>query len=245
MRVIPVVDVMRGVAVHAVKGHREDYLPLESRFSATSDPVEVASRLRSEFGFDELYAADLDGITGGDVNLSLIARLCGIGGVKVMVDAGINTSSKAEALLNTGVGSIVVGTETLRHLEDLTGIVEASEGVVVTGSLDLKKGVVVSKCRRLSGLKPPEAAEMLVDGGVGQLILLDISRVGSEAGADTRLVEEVAEAVGLPLLVGGGVASIRDILALRNAGASGVLVATALYKGRLSKRSLDTVRGIR
>ncbi|MFQ6134620.1 MAG: HisA/HisF-related TIM barrel protein [Nitrososphaerales archaeon] len=244
MRIIPVVDIMRGVVVQAVKGYREEYRPLETDLSATADPVEVASGLKSRFGFDELYTADLDGIMRGEADLSLLARLCRIGGMKVTADAGVNSPSKARALLDTGVASIIVGTETLGRLKDLAGIIEASGSVPVTGSIDVKDVKVVSKCVELKGVKPPEAARMFEDSGVEQLILLDVSRVGSEVGVDVGLVEETVGAVGLPLLVGGGVASIGDILALRDAGASGVLVATALYRGRLSRRELDTVRGV-
>jgi phosphoribosylformimino-5-aminoimidazole carboxamide ribotide isomerase len=243
LRIIPVIDTLRGVVVHAVQGHREEYHPLETEFSAAADPVEVASGLKSRFGCDELYVADLDGIMRGEADLSLLARLCRIGGMKVIADAGVNSPSKARALVDTGVVGVIVGTETLGRLEDMEEIIEVSGGVPVTGSIDIKGEKVISRCAALKGVRPLEAARMLEDNGVGQLILLDIGRVGSEVGVDVSLVEETVRAVDLPLLVGGGVASIEDVLALRNAGASGVLVATALYRGRLSRRDLDSVRG--
>ena len=65
MRVIPVIDLKGGVAVHAVRGERERYRPLRSRIAEGSDPVELTRAVRERFGLDELYVADLDAIAGG------------------------------------------------------------------------------------------------------------------------------------------------------------------------------------
>ena len=64
MRVIPVIDLKGGVAVHAVRGDRERYRPLRSGIAEGSDPVEVTRAVRERFGLDELYVADLDAIGG-------------------------------------------------------------------------------------------------------------------------------------------------------------------------------------
>ena len=64
MRVIPVIDLKGGVAVHAVRGERERYRPVRSRIAAGSDPVELTRAVRDRFGLDEVYVADLDAIAG-------------------------------------------------------------------------------------------------------------------------------------------------------------------------------------
>ena len=65
MRVIPVIDLKGGLAVHAVRGDRERYRPLRSRIAEGSDPVDLTHAVRERFGLDELYVADLDAIGGG------------------------------------------------------------------------------------------------------------------------------------------------------------------------------------
>ena len=75
MRVIPVIDLKRGVAVHAVRGDRERYRPLRSRIAAGSDPVELTRAVRKRFGFDELYVADLDAIAGWPGNSDVVGAL--------------------------------------------------------------------------------------------------------------------------------------------------------------------------
>ncbi|MCL4436238.1 MAG: HisA/HisF-related TIM barrel protein [Thaumarchaeota archaeon] len=241
-RVIPVIDIMQGTAVHAVGGHREDYRPLKSTLSVASDPVEVALGLKEQFGFDELYTADLDGITKGEANLPLLSKIFATKDLSVMVDSGVNSPEEAERLLEIGAVKVVIGSETLNSLDSLGRVVDAVGGTSATGSVDVKDGKVLSRCRELVEAKPVKAARILEGCGVGELILLDLSRVGSETGVDAHLVEAIVGAVDLPLLVGGGVSSIDDMRSLRDAGASGVLVTTALHRGLLSRREIDTVR---
>ena len=75
MRVIPVIDLKGGVAVHAVRGDRERYRPLRSRIAEGSDPVQLTRAVRERFGLDELYVADLDAIAGGPGNPDVVAAL--------------------------------------------------------------------------------------------------------------------------------------------------------------------------
>lgn len=245
MRVIPVIDIMGGEVVHAIKGYREEYRPLKSTLFNTLDPVEVASELKRIFGFDELYVADLDGIMKGEANIPLLRRLCKTGGTNVLVDAGVNVFSKALALMQTGVADIIVGTETLGYLEDLLKIVKVSGNNSITGSIDIKNGKVLSKCRQLSDVSPLNVAKLLEDSGVKQIILLDISRVGSESGVDVGVAKSILNVISVPLLVGGSVSTLKDIFALREIGVEGVLVATVLHNARLNRRDIDFIRGVR
>ena len=245
LRVIPVIDIMQGKVVHAIKGYREEYRPLNSKILETQDPVEVASELKRRFGFDELYVADLDGIMKDEVTLSVLCNICKTGNLKVMVDAGVNNAAKAQALLSSGVAGIIVGTETLETLEDLLTIVNLSRNVPIIGSIDIKDGKVLSKCRELSSASPPKVAKLFKDCGVKQIMLLDISRVGSEAGVKIDIAKSILNKVSLPLLVGGGVSSLKDIFALRAIGVSGVLVATVLHNAQLNKQEIDFVRNLK
>jgi phosphoribosylformimino-5-aminoimidazole carboxamide ribotide isomerase len=94
MRLIPVLDVRGGAAVHAVGGNREHYRPLSSRWCDGADPVRVARAMRDRFAFEELYLADLDAILGQPPNRALYARLHALG-FRLWVDAGIRTSEDA------------------------------------------------------------------------------------------------------------------------------------------------------
>lgn len=245
MRVIPVIDILHGEVVHAIKGYREKYLPLKSELFGTLDPIETASELKRIFGFEELYVADLDGIINDTPNLSLLNNICKIGDLKVLADSGVNNSSKAIEVMQTNVSNIIVGTETLGSIDDLCKIVKLSRNIPITGSVDIKDEKVLSKCSELTDISPSKVAEILEDNGAEQIILLDISQVGSESGVDINLAESIINSISVPLLVGGSVTTLKDIVALREIGVSGVLIATGLHKSRLNKHEINFIKGIK
>lgn len=243
MRVIPVIDVLNGVVVHARRGRRERYRPLKSALCEGSDPVRVAEAFRSVFGFGELYLADLDAITRGTLNPALIREVSEVRGVRFMVDAGVDSLQVARVLVESGASRVVVGTETLRAVADLEGILRGLGEDRVTVSIDSVEGLVISRCGDLAGLRPWEAARMAESVGVGELIVLELSRVGSGRGVDVASIRRVIDAVAVPVVAGGGVRDVRDVLTLRDVGASGVLVATALHEGAITREDLRLVEG--
>jgi phosphoribosylformimino-5-aminoimidazole carboxamide ribotide isomerase len=208
VRVVGVIDLKGGTAVHAVRGERERYRPI-------GDPLSVARR----YGLDELYVADLDAIAGGPLQTAAIASLAGT--ARVMVDAG---DSEPQALLDLGVDRVVVGTETLADADTLP-----PDAVL---SVDLFAGRVLSRDPQLAGLPALDAVARLA--GQREVIVLDLERVGTGAGPDVATIAEIHAAFPeLSLLAGGGVRDAEDLRALEDAGAAGALVATALLRGGL------------
>jgi len=240
VRVIPVMDLSNGVVVHAVKGEREKYKPLRSRICPSSNPVEVALAFKS-LGLKELYVADLDMIRGRGRNLNLLPTIKGLTGLRIMVDAGVNSAAEAEEVLRSGASKVVVGTETLRGLNELREILEAVGSDRVAVSVDLKFGSIISLSTELSGMGPLNLAKTLQEVGVGELIVLELTRVGSRLGPDVELAELVVGAVTVPVIVGGGIRSVNDILELLRVGVSGVLVATVLHDGALKAEDLARI----
>jgi phosphoribosylformimino-5-aminoimidazole carboxamide ribotide isomerase len=213
VRVVGVIDLVAGAAVHAVRGERERYRPL-------GDPLAVARR----FGRDELYVADLDAIAGTGANGAAIAALAGE--ARVMVDAGVSEPGQARALLELGVDRVVVGTETLG---DAAALARLPEAVL---SVDLRDGRVLARDPGLAGLPALDALARLHHAALREVIVLDLARVGTGAGPDVALIGEIHAAYPeLELLAGGGVRDAADLRALEAAGAAGALVGTALHRG--------------
>jgi phosphoribosylformimino-5-aminoimidazole carboxamide ribotide isomerase len=220
MRVVGVIDLKGGTAVHAVRGERERYRPL-------GDPLAVARAYR-ELGLEELYVADLDAIAGADLN-PVVAALASE--ARVMVDAGVDEPARARALLDLGVHRVVVGTETLADADALDRL----PGAVL--SVDLRDGRTLSPDPRLTGLPALDALVRLHPPH--EVIVLDLARVGTGSGPDVALVAELHAAFGdLELLAGGGVRDVDDLRALADAGAAGALVGTALHRGVIGPREL-------
>jgi phosphoribosylformimino-5-aminoimidazole carboxamide ribotide isomerase len=242
MRVIPVIDLKDGRAVHAVRGERERYRPVRSLIAAEDgDPLSLARAFRSDLRLDELYVADLDAISGHGAHAGTIGALAHE--ARVMVDAGAGEPEAAQALLDLGAHRIVVGTETLTGPGALDRLLGALPDGAVVLSLDLRDGRVLSPHPHLAGLPALDAVARLHRTGLREAIVLDLARVGTGAGPDLRPIADIHAAFpDLALLAGGGVRDEEDLRALGDAGAAGALVATALHSGVIGPRELAALR---
>lgn len=239
LKVIPVVDVLNGVAVHAMRGERRRYLPLRSVLCDAVDPVDVALTFAT-LGFGSLYLADLDAILGESPNLALYQRIKAKACLDFMVDAGISEVVEARKLLKRGVSNVVIGTETLRGLDFVNQAVKSFGTTQVVVSIDLKRGKVMSVSENVRSMNPVSLAQTLEEIGVKQVILLDLDRVGTERGANVDVLKKVLKKTNIKVLVGGGIRNLQDLENLRKLGVSGALVATALHNGKLEVDKLKS-----
>jgi len=235
-------DLRDGVVVHAVAGERDKYEPIRSVLCSSPEPLEVASALR-RLGFDEIYVADLDSIEGRGSNLERALLIKRELGFKLLLDAGVEGLEDCLRLLDAEVDVVVVGTETLRSLSDLKRIVERAGRSRVVASVDLKEGRLLTRDSALSEAGDvAKVAEALASTGVGALLLLELSRVGSRAGPAFEEASRILSRVSIPLLVGGGVRGLDDLVRLRDMGVAGALVATSLHDGSLTPEDLKLLR---
>jgi phosphoribosylformimino-5-aminoimidazole carboxamide ribotide isomerase len=242
MRVVGVIDLKDGTAVHAVRGERERYRAVSSVIGGDDgDALALVRGLRAELGLAELYVADLDAITGDGDNAALLGALAGE--ARLMVDAGVSEPARARALLDLGAQRVIVGTETLTGLDALTRLLAQVPGDALIVSVDLREGRALSADPELAGLPALEVVGRLHRAGLREAIVLDLARVGSGAGPDVALIAEIHAAFpDLELLAGGGVRDVEDLRALDAAGAAGALVATALHSGVIGARELEGLR---
>jgi phosphoribosylformimino-5-aminoimidazole carboxamide ribotide isomerase len=239
MRIIPVIDLLNGQAVHAVAGHRAAYRPLVTPLCSDPSPVALAAVFAEQLRLNDLYVADLNAIQFGDLQWPLIDKLRQPG-VHLWLDAGIHSSAHAQAIMRrldagrADKASLVVGLETFRDPDELEELAKKIGANRVVFSLDLKAG------RPLAGDRwprsPLDIARRVVQAGLYRLILLDLSAVGRGQGpADLPLCEALlAEWRHLELTTGGGIRSLEDLRLLRRLGCYAALIATALHDGRIS-----------
>lgn len=237
LRVIPVIDVLNGVVVHAVRGMREKYRPLESALCRTANPLDVASTFRS-LGFRELYVADLDAILGGRLSLSLWRQLRTTGLV-TMVDAGTASLTNADALLATGVSRVVIGTETLTYPNFLREAIDRFGSDRIRLSLDMRNGRLLTRSDKLEGSDLLSAYKLFRSMGVTSFIVLDLARVGSLEGFDAQLLETLIKTNHGEIFVGGGIRDLSDLKKLEGIGVQGALIATSLHSGVLTIQQLE------
>jgi phosphoribosylformimino-5-aminoimidazole carboxamide ribotide isomerase len=237
MRIIPVLDVLGGVVVRGVGGRRREYRPVVSRLTASSAPPDVARAFAEHFALTELYLADLDAIAGAAPAWATYADLHA-GGFRLWVDAGVRRPADAQALVQAGVATAVVGLETVAGPAALREIV-SELGARAIFSLDLRDGAPLGEGAGWEGDAWSVAARA-VGLGVRRLLVLDLARVGVGAGTGTEaLCARLATAYPeVELSAGGGVRGAADLRQLRDCGVRAVLVASALHDGALTAADL-------
>ena len=225
--VVPAVDMQDGQVVQLVGGER-------GTGKTYGDPVEAAQRW-VEAGAETLHLVDLDGaFEGKRENAHAIEAVLDAVAVDVQLGGGIRTAEDAIDLLDSGVDRVILGTAAVENPEIVAEISEEHpESVLV--SLDAKDGeVVVSGWTEGTGLDPAEAAGRYEDLGAGGILFTDVDVEGQLDGVRTEPVKRVVEAVDIPVIASGGVATIDDIRALEAAGAAAVVVGSALYQGEFT-----------
>lgn len=244
MQIIPVIDIMRGIAVHARRGERSAYRPIQSVLLQGADPVALLRAYRATFKSDAVYIADLDAIMHSGDNLDVIAKMAAAESqCDLLVDAGIRNVAQAGWLLDTGAKKVIIATESLSSLAEASALVTVLGAERALVSLDLTAHVVTWQ-EPSTGLKDPaEAAARLLSRGCRDAILLEMDRIGTGVGADAELLGRVATAApGMRFIVGGGIASVAELVRLQRAGASGVLLATTLHNGTITRADLEGVK---
>jgi phosphoribosylformimino-5-aminoimidazole carboxamide ribotide isomerase len=244
MRIIGVLDLRNGRAVHARAGQRDRYAPVQSVAGEAIEPGDaraLASIYRDRFGLGELYAADLDAIEGRAPQDQLVSSLAAYG--TLWLDAGVASASRARHALTLGAAHVIVGLETLSSWDALDEICAVVGGGRIAFSLDLRDGKPVGDQSVTCGESAYAVAARAADAGVASIVVIDLARVGTGDGIDVRLVTRVREAApDATLLAGGGVRGIDDLARLSDAGCDGALVATALHDGRIAAGELIAAR---
>ena len=232
--VIPAVDMQDGEVVQLVQGER-------GTEKTYGDPVEAAERW-VEAGAETLHLVDLDGAFEGErENADAVEAIRDAVSVDVQLGGGIRTAEDAVGLLERGVDRVILGTAAVEN-PDIVGEIGEEHPDSVVVSLDAKDGeVVVSGWTESTGLDPAEAAARYEELGAGAILFTDVDVEGKLAGVQTDRVRAVVEAVEIPVVASGGVATLDDVRALRDAGAAAVVVGTALYEGTFTLTEAQSV----
>jgi phosphoribosylformimino-5-aminoimidazole carboxamide ribotide isomerase len=231
MEIIPVIDLKAGAVVRARMGRRDQYRPIETPLSPTSDPVDVTCGLLSVYPFETVYIADLDAIEGrGDNRVALMRLTAEFPRLTLWVDNGICERGSAEDWLDAGWGQLVLGSETQ---PDATLVRHFANDPRVTLSLDF----------RGPSFQGPRA--LLEETGCWpqRVIAMTLARVGSGTGPDLdRLCGIRDTASGKKVYAAGGVRDAADLVTLKLAGIAGALVASCLHDGRLTGKDIAALK---
>ena len=225
MLIIPVIDLKNGQAVHAIGGNRDQYEPLSTHLCDSSDPLNVAQAYLEFHPFTTLYIADLDAIEKTGSHHVLVERLLQqFPELSVWLDAGFSQFNALEAWTHNPRLRPVLGSESQSQANLVRAILAQYAAQYPLLSLDYKND-------RFLGPK-----ELLDDpqNWPDEIILMQLDRVGADQGPNIDLPPKSASS-GKRFYAAGGVRNKADLDQLAAAGYAGVLVASALHDGRLSK----------
>lgn len=243
MILFPAVDLKNGQCVRLEQGDMA---------RATVFNLDPAAQARSfaEQGFEYLHVVDLDGaFAGKPMNALAVEAMLKAVTMPVQLGGGIRDLKTVEAWLDKGIARVIIGTAAVREPALVTEAARLYPGRVAV-ALDARDGMVaVAGWAEASELSALDIARRFDDAGIAALIYTDISRDGMLAGLNLDATIALADAVRIPVIASGGLASIADVAALLQPRArklAGAIAGRALYDGRLDPaEALRLIRAAR
>jgi len=235
MRCVAVIDLKDGLCVHAVRGERANYRPVRSCLTASPAPDDIVAALRERLGIAAFYVADLDAIQRRGSSRAIIEALVARHpDCAWWVDAGFDGAAALEGYLAAPQVSCVIGSESLATLDDYAAL---------RAALPDPARALLSLDRRLGRFIGPPSLWDRPSLWPGTVIAMNLDRVGADAGPDLPLIAELrVRAPACSVVAAGGVRDAADLRLLAEAGASHVLLASALHAGRIEREALAIYR---
>ena len=231
MILYPAIDLKDGQCVRVVRGDLA---------TATVFSLEPAAQARAwaKAGFDWLHVIDLNGsVEGRSVNGAAIEAILQSVSIPVQLGGGIRTLADVEGWIEAGVSRVILGTAAVRD-PDLVKAAARHWPEQIAVSIDVRKGrVAVQGWTEDSGLDAITVARRFEDEGVSTLIVTDIDRDGALQGFDIEVFGPIADAVTIPVIAAGGLATVDDIVRLMarpGTPIAGAVLGRALYAGTIA-----------
>ena len=230
MILFPAIDLKEGLAVRLEQGDM-------ARATVFNNDPAVQAVTFEQQGFKYLHIVDLDGaFAGKPVNRASVDRILSTAGCKVQLGGGIRNMATVEGWLTRGITRVIIGTAAVRDPDFVKEAAKKFPGRVAVG-LDARDGkVAVEGWAETSELSVLDIARRFEDAGVAAIVYTDVSRDGMLKGINWDSTIALADAISIPVIASGGLASIDDVKMLVSPRANkleGAIAGRALYDGRL------------
>ena len=229
MILYPAIDLKDGQCVRLLRGAMD-------RATVFGDDPAAQARAFAAAGCRWLHLVDLNGaFAGRPVNAAAVEAILAAVEVPVQLGGGIRDRATIEAWLDKGVARVILGTAAMRDPALVREAARSHPGKVAVG-IDAHDGLVaVEGWAEKTGTLAVDLARRFEDAGVAAIIYTDIDRDGALEGPNVAATVALADAVLVPVIASGGIASMDDLRALKESGAAldGAISGRALYEGRL------------
>ncbi|MCX7889622.1 MAG: 1-(5-phosphoribosyl)-5-[(5-phosphoribosylamino)methylideneamino]imidazole-4-carboxamide isomerase [Rhodobacteraceae bacterium] len=228
MILYPAIDLKDGACVRLLRGD------MRTATVFAADPAAQARAFR-DAGCDWLHLVDLNGaFAGRPVNAPAVEAILAAVDIPCQLGGGIRDMATIEAWLARGLARVILGTVAVENPDLVREAARAFPGRVAVG-IDARKGRVATRgWAEETELQAADLARRFEDAGVAALVYTDIDRDGAMGGPNVAATAALARAVAVPVIASGGVASLADLLALRDTGViAGAITGRALYDGAI------------
>ena len=209
-----------------------------SEMVSLEDPAATALEW-VEKGAKTLHLIDLDGAFEGKrknapIIENIIVRAKSLG-IEIQIGGGIRSFEDAESLLTAGADRVILTTAAIQNPQIVADISESFGRKSVVVGLDAKNGkIALEGWTKFSDKGPTDVAKNFEDLGAGYILFTNIDTEGLLKGVDIAPTKALVDAVSIPVIASGGVTKIDDLLKLREAGAYGAVVGSALYTDKFT-----------
>jgi phosphoribosylformimino-5-aminoimidazole carboxamide ribotide isomerase len=226
----PAIDLKDGECVRLIHGD------MAQATVFNTDPAAQARAFEAQ-GFEYLHVVDLDGaFAGKPMNARAVEGILRDVNMPVQLGGGIRDMRTIDGWLGKGVARVIIGTAAVKDPELVREAARLNPGRIAVG-IDARDGLVaVEGWARTAQLSAAELGKRFEDAGVGAIIYTDISRDGVLKGLNIEATLALADAVSIPVIASGGLASLDDVKRILEpdcARLAGAITGRALYDGRL------------
>lgn len=228
MILYPAIDLKDGQCVRLLRGE------MAQATVFGDDPAAQAAKFVAA-GCEWLHLVDLNGaFAGTPVNAAAVEAILNAVKVPCQLGGGIRDMATIEMWLTKGLARVILGTVAVEDPDLVRQAAKAFPGQVAVG-IDARKGFVATKgWATETNIQAADLARSFEDAGVAALIYTDIDRDGAMGGPNIEATEALSRAVTIPVIASGGVATMADLIALRDTGTiAGAISGRALYDGAI------------
>ncbi|WP_025300232.1 1-(5-phosphoribosyl)-5-[(5-phosphoribosylamino)methylideneamino]imidazole-4-carboxamide isomerase [Candidatus Endolissoclinum faulkneri] len=231
MILYPAIDINGGKCVRLLRGERS---------SATIYAIDPAAQAKyfQDAGCTYIHVVDLEGAFSGKVvNVAAVRSILSIVDIPVQFGGGIRNRTHIDAWINAGISRVILGTLAVSN-PDLVAAACRDYPGMISVSIDVRGGkAAIQGWTKTSKLTARDLALKFEDAGVASIVFTDIDRDGTMKGPNFKETKILAQVLSIPVIVSGGVSSIKDLsklTKLNSDGVEGVIVGRALYDGRIN-----------
>lgn len=238
MILYPAIDLKDGTCVRLLKGD----------MNAATVYHEDAAAQALEFqalGFSHLHVVDLNGAVSGDlVNQPVVKNILKNISIPVQLGGGIRNHAGVDAWLEAGISRVILGTVAVKNPALVKEVARAYPGRIAVG-IDARDGMVATEgWVEASTMRAVDLAKQFEDAGVAAIIYTDIARDGTLAGPNLAETKALADAVRIPIILSGGIATLADVRQVQETGGiAGIIIGRALYEKTLDPKEALALTG--